>query len=168
MSDQHDDARAGRPRRETRAQREWRPGMTRPPRSVRVLFASAVLCLEALLMFFYGLMAWGLYQNEWFAWWLFGGSLAVSGLLIATCALLTRPVGYGLGWLLQFVIIAGGVFEPFMYFVGVMFLACWWYAVVKGRQLDREKMERWRAEERLAAETEGRPPETEHTHREES
>ncbi|MDZ5078553.1 DUF4233 domain-containing protein [Nesterenkonia sp. HG001] len=168
MAGRDDDARAGRPRRETRAQREWRPGMTRPPRSVRVMFASAVLSLEALLMFFYGLMAWGLHQNEWFAWWLFGGSLVVSALLILTCAVLPRPWGYWMGWILQGVIIAGGVFEPFMYFVGVMFLACWWYAVVKGRQLDREKMERWRAEERLAAEAEPGHPETEHMHREES
>lgn len=128
--------------------------MTRAPRSVRVLFASTVLSLEAVLMFFYGLMAWGLYQNEWFAWWLFGGSLAVSGLLIGTCAFLTRPLGYWMGWTLQLVIIAGGVFEPLMYFVGLIFLACWWFAVVKGAQLDREKMERYREEERLAAEEE--------------
>lgn len=126
--------------------------MTQPPRSVRVLFASTVLCLEALLMFFYGLMVWGLYQHEWFAWWLFSGSLLVSLLLILTCALLRRPVGYWVGWALQVVIIAGGVLEPFMFFIGGLFLACWWYAVVKGRQIDREKMERYREEERLAAE----------------
>ncbi|OSM44498.1 DUF4233 domain-containing protein [Nesterenkonia sp. PF2B19] len=168
MTAQDDGDRGGRPRRQTRAQREWRPGMTRPPRSVRVMFGSAVLSLEALLMFFFGLMVWGLHQNEWYAWWLFGGSLGVSVLLILTCALLKRPVGWWLGWILQFIILAGGLVEPYMYFVGVLFLACWWYAVVKGRQLDVEKMERWRAEERLAAEQEPSPPENDHTHHEES
>lgn len=138
--------------RQTRAQREWRPGQTRPPRSVKVLFASTVLCLEALLMFFYALMAWGLHQNEWFAWWLFGGSLVVSALLVVTCGLLRTRAGWILGWVLQFVIIAGGVFEPLMFGIGAIFLGCWCFAVVKGRQLDVEKHERYLAEQRLAAE----------------
>ncbi len=141
---------AERESRLERARREWQPGQTAPPRSVRILFASSVLSLEALLMFFYGLMAWGLYQNEWFAWWLFGGSLVVAALLITTCAFLKRPLGYWMGWGLQFVIIAGGIFEPFMYLIGAAFLLCWWYAVTKGAQLDREKMDRFRAEEELA------------------
>ncbi len=50
---------AERESRLERARREWKPGQTAPPRSVRILFASSVLSLEALLMFFYGLMAGG-------------------------------------------------------------------------------------------------------------
>ena len=145
--------------RQTRAQREWRPGTVKPPRSVKILFASSVLCLEALLMFFFGLMSWGLYQNEWFAWWLFAGSLIVAVCLVLTCALLRRPVGYWIGWGLQFVIIAGAVFEPLMLAVGVAFLACWWYALVKGRQLDQEKLQRFRAEEEYDRRLEGADPE---------
>ena len=144
-------------RRESRLEqkrRQWQPGQTAPPRSVKILFSSSVLCLEALLMFFYGLMAWGLYQNEWFAWWLFGGSLVVAALLVVCCAFLNRPLGYRMGWALQLVIIAGGIFEWMMIPVGIGFLLCWWYAVTKGAQLDREKMERYRMEEALAAESE--------------
>lgn len=143
--------------RQTRAQQQWRPGQTRPPRSVKVLFASTVLSLEALMMFFYGLMAWGLHQHEWFAWWLFGGSLVVSALLVVTCALLRAQWGWILGWVLQFVIIAGGFFEPLMFGIGVIFLGCWWFAVVKGRQLDVEKHARYVEEQRLAAEQAERP-----------
>lgn len=145
---------ARRESRLERRRREWQPDQTAPPRSVKILFASSVLCLEALLMFFYGLMAWGLYQNEWFAWWLFGGSLVVSALLVISCAFLGRPLGYWMGWILQFAIIAGGFFELMMIPVGIAFLLCWWYAVTKGAQLDREKMERYRMEEALAAESE--------------
>ena len=144
----------GRPRFETRSQREWRPGQTRPPRSVKVMFASSVLCLEAVLMFFYALATWGLYQNTDYAWWLFGGCLVIAALLVITCAFLRRPGGFVMGWVLQFWIIAGGIVDPFnfMYAVGVIFLACWWYAVAKGSRLDREKMERYRIEQQLAAE----------------
>ncbi|MDO5492031.1 MAG: DUF4233 domain-containing protein [Nesterenkonia sp.] len=144
--------------RQTRAQRAWRPGQVRPPRSVKVLFASTVLCLEALLMFFYALMVWGLHQHEWFAWWLFGGSLGVAALLVVTCGLLRTRLGWLMGWVLQFVIIAGGIFEPLMFVIGAIFLGCWWFAVVKGRQLDVEKHERFLAEQRLAHEAEASSP----------
>lgn len=142
--------------RRTRAQREWRPGTVRPPRSVRVMFASSVLCLEALLMVFYGLAMWGLNRDAPHAGWLLAGSLVVAVVMVLTCALLRRPLGFVLGWALQLVVIAGGIFDPFgyTYVLGAIFLGCWWFAVVKGRQLDREKMERYWEEERLAAEAE--------------
>lgn len=146
--------------RQTRAQREWRPGQVKPPRSVKTLFASTVLCLEAVLMFFFSLMAWGLNQNESYAWWLFGGSLALAVVLVLTCAVLQRPGGYILGWVLQFLMLVGfiavalvtaeGLIVPLAAIPGVAFMACWWYALNKGAQLDDEKLDRFRAEEALA------------------
>ncbi|MCH8565423.1 DUF4233 domain-containing protein [Nesterenkonia sp. LB17] len=146
--------------KQTRAQREWRPGQVKAPRSVKTLFASTVLCLEAVLMFFFSLMAWGLNQNEWYAWWLLGGSLALAVVLIFTCAILQRRGGYAFGWVLQFVMLFGfiavalvtseGLIVPLAAIPGVAFMACWWYALNKGDQLDDEKLDRFRAEEALA------------------
>lgn len=146
--------------RQTRAQREWRPGQVKPPRSVKTLFASTVLCLEGVLMFFFSLMAWGLNQNESYAWWLFGGSIAMAVILVLTCAILQRPGGYIVGWVLQFVMLFGfigvalvtseGLIVPLAAIPGVAFMACWWYALNKGDQLDDEKLDRFRAEEALA------------------
>ncbi|WP_146341493.1 DUF4233 domain-containing protein [Nesterenkonia sp. NBAIMH1] len=151
-------------RRLTKAQREWRPGQTRPPRSVKTLFASSVLCLEACLMLFFGLTAWGLNQHYWYAWWLLAGSGLIAVLLVLTCGLLRRPLGYAIGWVLQFVMISAflwtaliteeGLWTPLALIPGLGFLACWWYAVRTGARLDVEKMERYRMEEQLAAERE--------------
>lgn len=146
--------------KQTRAQREWRPGQVKAPRSVKTLFASTVLCLEAVLMFFFSLMAWGLNQNESYAWWLFGGSIALAVVLVLTCAILQRPGGYIFGWILQFVMLFGfigvalvtseGLIVPLAAIPGVAFMACWWYALNKGDQLDDEKLDRFRAEQALA------------------
>jgi FtsH-binding integral membrane protein len=146
--------------KQTRAQREWRPGQVQAPRSVKTLFASTVLCLEGVLMFFFSLAAWGLNQNEWFAWWLLGGSVLLGVIMILTCAVLQRPGGFILGWVLQFVMTFGfvavalltseGLIVPLAIIPGLAFMACWWYAVSKGEQLDDEKMERFLAEEALA------------------
>lgn len=149
--------------RRTRAQREWRPGQSQPPRSVKALFASTVLCLEAVLLFFFGLAAWGLNQNDWYAWWLFGGLCALAVVCVLACAVLHRPFGYPLGWVLQVMMVLSFVTVALLseYGLGVLlalipgvaFTACWWYAVTKGEVLDAEKMERYRAEEELEAQT---------------
>jgi Na+/melibiose symporter-like transporter len=146
----------------SRAQREWEPGQVRPPRSVKALFASTVLCLEAALMFFFGLAAWGLNQNEWYAWWIFAVACLVAVVCVALCAVLHRPIGYPAGWVMQGIIVATfvgvalitseGLIVPLALLPGLGFAACWWYAVRRGAQIDAEKMERYRAEEELAAE----------------
>ncbi|NLS10050.1 DUF4233 domain-containing protein [Nesterenkonia sp. MY13] len=145
--------------RQTRSQREWDPDQPKPPRSVKALFASSVLCLEGALMFFFGLAAWGLNQNEWFAWWIFGGACVLAVVCVMTCAVLHKPWGYAAGWALQGVIIASfvagamvtaeGLVMTMAVLPGMAFAACWWYAVDKGAQLDVEKMERYRLEQRL-------------------
>lgn len=153
---------------QTRAQREWEPGQVRPPRSVKALFASTVLCLEAALMFFFGLAAWGLNQNEWYAWWIFAGACVVAILCVALCAVLHRPFGYPAGWVMQVIMVASfvgvaaitseGLIVPLALLPGLAFTACWWYAVSRGAQVDVEKMERWKVEEELAAQAEADEP----------
>ncbi|WP_120005986.1 DUF4233 domain-containing protein [Nesterenkonia muleiensis] len=153
--------------RQTRAQREWESGQTRPPRSVKALFASTVLCLEGALMFFFGLAAWGLNQNEPYAWWLFGAACAIALLCVALCGVLHKRWGYPAGWVMQGAIIfsfamvalitSQGLVVPLAVLPGIAFAVCWWYAVSKGAQLDEEKMKRYRVEEQLHGERQGAP-----------
>ena len=49
-----------RPQRETKAQRAWRPGQVKKPRSIRVTFASTVLVMEAVVLAFFGLTVYNL------------------------------------------------------------------------------------------------------------
>lgn len=147
--------------RQTRSQKEWEPGQSRPPRSVKALFASTVLCLEGALMFFFGLAAWGLNQNESHAWWIFGAACVLAVLCVALCGVLHRPWGYLTGWVMQGAIIvcfavvalmtSEGLVVGLAILPGLAFAACWWYAVSKGAQLDVEKMERYRMEEEFDA-----------------
>lgn len=145
--------------RRTRSQREWEPGQTRPPRSVKALFASTVLCLEGALMFFFGLAAWGLNQNEPHAWWIFAAACVLAVLCVALCGVLHKPWGYQAGWTMQAAIIlcfavvalvtSRGLAVTLAVLPGIAFALCWWYAVSKGAQLDVEKMERYRMEEEI-------------------
>lgn len=129
----------------TKAQREWRPGMPKKRRSVRVLFASSVLSLEAFVIFFATLAAYGLTDLPKAA--LLTAGLALSALLIAACAVLTRPWGAVVGWILQLLIIATGLVIPTMYVIGVLFALTWWYGLRTGARIDRENVRRDREQE---------------------
>ncbi|MET1036367.1 MAG: DUF4233 domain-containing protein [Arthrobacter sp.] len=130
----------------TKAQRAWRPGMKKPRRSIRVLFASTVLSLEAFVAFFATLGLFGLYRDQVAPWLILGAGIAFSALCILTCALLGRPLGYWIGWGIQLLLILAGFVEPMMFVVGPLFAAAWWYAVVKGRSMDLENAQRDREE----------------------
>lgn len=135
--------------RQTKAQREWRPDQPKKPRSIYVMFASAVLTLEAFVVFFATLVSFGLRQDMIPGPVIIIGGLLFSGVLIASCAFLTKPWGTALGWILQVLLIALGFVEPMMFVVGAMFAGAWWYAVVTGKRLDRENKERAAQEEAL-------------------
>ena len=64
-----------------------------------------------------------------------GGGAAVLALVAA--ALLRRPVGYLIGWLVQLLGVALGFLTAPMFFVGAMFLALWLITFVLGKRLDR-------------------------------
>ncbi|AUZ87061.1 DUF4233 domain-containing protein [Arthrobacter sp. TmT3-37] len=141
--------------RRTRAQREWRPGMPKKRRSTKILFASTVLLLEAFVVFFATLAVFGLRRDEIPPAVILTSGLLLSVVLVLTCAVLTKRWGIGLGWILQLVIIAGGILEPAMFVVGIAFALTWLYGIRQGMRVDRENVER----DRLQAEWEKANPE---------
>jgi glucan phosphoethanolaminetransferase (alkaline phosphatase superfamily) len=132
----------------TKAQREWRPGMPKKRRSTKVMFASAVLLLEAFVVFFATLAVFGLKRGEFPPALILGIGIALSVVMILACAVLSRPWGVGLGWILQIVLILTGIVEPMMFLVGALFGLAWWYGIRTGIRIDSEaaKREREQAE----------------------
>ncbi|MCC9204502.1 DUF4233 domain-containing protein [Arthrobacter sp. zg-Y769] len=139
----------------TKAQREWRPGMPKKRRSVKVMFASTVLTLEAFVVLFGTLAVFGLHRDSISPPLLLGGGLLLAAAMIGTCALLSKPAGPLIGWILQLVLIASGFLEPLMFLVGGLFAMTWWYGLKAGMRLDRENRER----DRMQAEWEKAHPE---------
>ena len=141
--------------RMTKAQREWRPGQPKKPRSIKMMFASSVLSIEAFIVFFAALAAFGLSARDWTTAgkaWLMGGSVVLAIIFLLTCGVLRKPWGYPLGWALQVVLIATGVLVPAMFVIGVLCALAWWYAVVKGGSMDRENVQRAEEQRRWEAE----------------
>ena len=106
----------------------------RRQRSTSESLLSIVLGLEAVLMFFVTLTAFGLKALPPVA--AFVGGEALLLLLVLTAGLLRYRWGVWLGWLLQAVLLATGVLLPVMYFIAAGFVAIWVYCFVKGRQID--------------------------------
>ncbi|WP_104161305.1 DUF4233 domain-containing protein [Arthrobacter sp. ZGTC212] len=131
----------------TKAQREWRPGMPKKRRSIRIMFASTVLVLEAFLVLFATLAVFGLQRDVLSPAIILTGGLVLFAALIGTCAILSKPAGPVIGWILQLVIIATGFLEPMMFLIGAIFAATWWYGLKTGMRLDRENRQRDREQE---------------------
>lgn len=140
--------------RHTKAQREWRPGMPKKRRSVKVMFASTVLLLEAFVVLFATLVVFGLRGDTIPVGIILGVGLGLSTILILACALLTKRHGILLGWVLQALIILTGIVEPMMFLVGALFALTWLYGLRIGARLDSENVER----DRLQAEWERANP----------
>jgi hypothetical protein len=128
----------------TKAQREWRPGMPKKRRSTKVMFASTVLLLEAFVALFGTLAVFGLRRGELPPLLIFGAGIGLCMVLVLTCAVLSKPWGVGLGWILQLLLILTGIVEPTMYLVGGLFAITWWYGIRTGIRIDREAGQRER------------------------
>jgi hypothetical protein len=126
----------------TKAQREWRPGMPKKRRSTKVMFGSTVLLLEAFVAFFGTLVVFGLKRGEVPPAIILSVGIALSIVLVLTCAVLSKPWGIGLGWGLQLVLILTGLAEPTMFIVGILFAICWWYGIRTGIRIDKEVAQR--------------------------
>jgi hypothetical protein len=126
-----DAPRASRPGRAPRARRD---------RGARESLLSVTLVLEAIMFFFPMLVVFGKHTLP--AGWAFGGGIAAMIVLALASRLTGTRAGVGFGWLLQAAILATGFIEPFMFVVGLVFLALWIFCFVKGGQLDRQNAAR--------------------------
>jgi hypothetical protein len=106
-------------------------------RSTTESLLSIVLMLEAFLVFFAALAAFGLDLVA--APLALGGGAALIVLLAIDGRLVRYPAGVGLGWVLQGALIAIGILLPIMYFIGAGFLALWIFCFTKGRSIDRAR-----------------------------
>lgn len=106
-------------------------------RSTTESLLSIVLGLEAVLMFFVTLTAFGLKALPPVTAFAGGGALLV--VLVVTAGLLRYRWGVWLGWVLQAVLLATGILLPVMYFIAAGFVAIWIYCFVKGRQIDHQR-----------------------------
>lgn len=141
----------------TRAQREWRPGMPKKRRSVRVMFASVLLLMEAFVVFFATLVLFGLRGRELGAGAVLGGGLGLMAVFILACAVVSRPWGLWLGWVLQLALLALGFFEPMMFLVGAVLVVTWFFTIRTGARLDRENAQRDREQAEWEREHPGGP-----------
>ena len=111
----------------------------RRERSTTESLLSIVLMLEAFLVFFAALAAFGLELLP--AGVALGGGAALIVLLALDGRLVRYDWGIWLGWVLQLALIALGVLLPLMFFIGAGFLALWIFCFVRGRGIDRAKKE---------------------------
>ena len=106
-------------------------------RSASESLLSIALLLEAVLVFFVVMVAYGLKVLP--PGTVFGGGALLVVLLIVAGRLAGRSAGVWLGWVLQAALIAIGILLPLMYFIGAIFAAIWIYCFITGRRLDRQK-----------------------------
>lgn len=98
---------------------------------------SIALALEAILVFFVTLTAYGLRALEPLPAFL--GGIALILALVMAARLVRYQWGVWLGWALQVLLLATGILLPVMYFVAAIFIGIWVFCFIKGRQLDAAK-----------------------------
>ncbi|MEJ3404036.1 DUF4233 domain-containing protein [Rathayibacter sp. YIM 133350] len=119
------------------------------PRSVRRSLASIVLGFELIVVFLAALVNFGLPTGGVIT---LGpvGSLVAGGvlcvLIIVTLGLLRFRFAYVVGWVVQALIVLGGLFNVAMFFVGALFAGMWAFAMIRGRKIDTWNMTNWNKE----------------------
>lgn len=107
----------------------------RPRRSATESLLSIALILDALLVFFVMMTAFGLDLLPPAV--IFGGGIALMVVLVLVGRLVKHPWGQWLGHGLQLVLVALGFLLPAMFFIGALFTALWIFCFIAGRRLDR-------------------------------
>jgi len=110
------------------------------PRSARRQFGVTILVLEAFVVGFAALVAFGLRVAEPAVVWGVGGALAFS--LVLAAGVLGRPGGYVVGSVLQVPVIAVGGAVPMMLVMGGVFAVLWVVALRLGGRIDIERRAR--------------------------
>ena len=108
-------------------------------RSATESLLSIVLILEAVLLFFVTLTAFGLKALDPVTAFVGGGAFML--VLVLASRLVRYRWGIWLGWVLQVAILATGFVLPMMFLVGGGFVALWVYCFVRARSIDRQRAE---------------------------
>ncbi|PFG19296.1 DUF4233 domain-containing protein [Serinibacter salmoneus] len=115
------------------------------PRSARRLFSATVLSLEAFVVFFAALAAYGLAAVPT-RHLIVVGSVAALACLVAAGAL-RWTAGYVLGWVIQAGLLVAGLMIPEMrvqfLIVAVVFALLWVIGLHLGARIDAERQERY-------------------------
>ncbi|WP_372595191.1 DUF4233 domain-containing protein [Actinotalea sp.] len=114
-------------------------------RSARRQFASTILVLEAFVVLFAALVAFGLREIDPAVVGIAGGALVLS--LVLAAGVLRRPGGYVVGSVLQVALLATAFAVPMMLVVGAIFVALWVTGLRLGGRIDRERAERLAADD---------------------
>ena len=111
-----------------------------PQRSARRQFAATILVLEAFVVLFATLVAYGVRAADGRTVWLLGGALTLA--LVLASGMLRRPGGYVAGSVLQLPLLTLGVAVPMMFVVGGIFVILWVVALRLGGRNDAARAER--------------------------
>lgn len=115
------------------------PQAVRRKRPAKPQFTQTMLVLEAFVVFFATLVAYGLRVADTATVWWVGGSLTV--VLVVLAGWVGRPGGYVAGSVAQVVVLACGFVVPMMFVVGAVFAAMWVFSLRVGGRIDRERAE---------------------------
>lgn len=118
--------------------------MTLRNKSSKRALASIALSFEAFVVFFATLTAFGLKAADISPnlprveiIWAIGLTIAL--LCIITPALLSKPFGYAIGWLIQAAVLASGFWLWGMFVIGSMVAGMWIWALVAGGTIDKAR-----------------------------
>jgi hypothetical protein len=108
-------------------------------RGARESLGAIVLGFESVVVFLGGLVVFGLdaLPEGMEPWWGIVAGSVLAVLMFLTAGLLRHDWAIALGWVLQSVVVLGGLLVPALAVVGLVFGAMWAYATIKGASLDR-------------------------------
>ena len=120
----------------------------KPPRSAKRMFCSTVLALEAFVVLFASLAAYGLRAVEPMV--ILGVGLGGFVLCILAAGMLRSAVGYALGWIIQAGLIVAAIAVPelrtHLLAVAITFTVIWVVSLRVGARIDVERAERYQGE----------------------
>lgn len=113
----------------------------RPPRTLAQKLGSVVLGFEALVALLAGLVLHGLdvLPKGIPSWWGIVAGAVVAVALVVVAGAITQRWAFPAGWALQGIIALGGLLEPAIVFVALIFGGMWAYATIGGARLDRQR-----------------------------
>jgi len=106
-------------------------------RPAQVQFTQTILILEAFVVVFATLVAYGLRVAPAATVWTVGGILTV--VLVLLSGVVGRPGGYLAGSVVQVAVLAGGFAVTAVFAVGALFVVLWFVALRLGGRIDRER-----------------------------